>query len=162
MNNKPHTGTAGKVQRYLEKAVGQTVTITEIREALNLAKDNTSVDSKIDTMTKAGHVTVNRSVRPRRITVLPAIIGKPNAKPPKKSKPLTGLPATNQALSRRDTAPPQLQFDNFSAGATNAQPIDVATLMQQVIDINEQNKVLRQALYNIAEILTQANIIESN
>lgn len=161
MNTKAttHLGTAKKVEALFLNNLNKPFTIGQVLKALKFDSTNSGVHHKIAAMKKQGRL-IRSETKPFTYTAIPLhMLG--NSIPPKQSKK-NG--SKNQALSLPKLQIPTPQghanSEALFAARTTA-PLDIPGMMQHIINVDEQNKVYRNALENIALILEQAGIIET-
>lgn len=149
--NAPNSGLSKKIEMYLKKRVGQTVNRGKLLSAMGLKQTHVTFWSKLKRLEVDGCIEINKAVKPMMITVLPAIKDHKKyqrLKPNKNSKSLIPTPAA-------------LATESILHAALDTQPLDIAGLMHRVTQIDQQNKIYRNALEQIVSILEQARIIET-
>ena len=160
--NAKNVGTASKIEKLFLKNLNQPFTIQEIFKACKFGKTNSGVSHKLVAMIKKGKIVKDSSVYPATYTGIPLHMidgNKLNGKPKANGK-LKGQAAIDFSLRQQLT--PQGYKNNeslFAAKTTTA--LDIPGMMQHIINVDEQNKVYRNALENIALILEQAGVIET-
>ena len=153
--SSPNIGTSKKVEQFFLDNLNQPFTRAEIIKRTNLDKNNTGVGHKLNALMYHGKIKRSKT-KPYSYTAIPLhMIGKA-ATPSKPSKP---RPPKSQ-LPSVPTPQANATYATLFAATTTA-PLDIPELMQQIINVNEQNKIYRNALESVALLLEQAGIIET-
>lgn len=144
----PNFGIAAKIDAYLKTRIGRTIEQHTLRKDLKIG--DAPINSKLSYLKKQGKIEYDRNTMPASIIVLPSMaddipIGKSLA-----NQPMSSLPT-----------PPALTNESILHAALDTQPLDIAGLMHRVTQIDQQNKIYRNALEQIVSILEQARIIET-
>lgn len=156
-SKSPNFGTSNIVEDFLKQHIGEAFTAREVASLTGL--DISPVSSKLTHLTQQGRAKKDKT-QPGylRYFVLPEILEKP---PRGGSKKKNGEALPKEKL-RLPIPTPQAQINlNMLQQAKESPALDIPGMMQHIINVDEQNKVYRNALENIALILEQAGIIET-
>jgi len=159
------SGTAKKIEKYLKSKVGQKVEVGLLRKELNLGKENTGVNAKIKHLQEHGKIERIKDSSPLAVKVLAAILGDDLTKQKNTMDVKYDKITNNNYPSFFNGNTSLMQTDTqkaFRNDIEQAASIDIAETMSRVIKVNEQNKMLRDALENIVLILDQAGVIEKS
>lgn len=148
------TGISKRLDKYLSNYVGQTVIYVELMDELNFTnQDKSAVSAKLAYLAKQGKIIRDKSSYPADIIVTQSF----NKSLPAKQSHKTPKQAFNE--------PPRLTPQAFTkeveiSNVLQTPPIDIASMMQQVVEISQQNSIYANVFEQIALLLERAGIIE--
>lgn len=166
--NESFAGTSRQIVEYLQSNIGRILTYAEMRSDLNMSAANSIAYSKVDALKRQGHLLdmgdrrfrVEASIVNISSRKTPNINGHKHTKTEKKEKPKPERQREIDFTALPQLLPSARQNMQMLERAKNAQPIDPAAIMQTVIDINEQNRILLNGFEQIVTILEQIGIID--
>lgn len=135
---------------YFCTRVNETVTLDEIKHDMKVeARQMASIYSKVYTLAKKNMIILkDKGIYEILPEIMKAKTKKVNGHASlEKEKPHSLTPAGFLKMERQQQA-------------RDSQPLDIGAMMQHIINVDEQNKLYRHALEQIAVILEQAGIIE--
>lgn len=149
----------------LRTHVGIEKSRADITAAAGVSPKTSSVSTHLNQFVAANLIDVRRDGAFRHYTPLPAILnGKtpattatPPTPPPQDIRQILteGLPMAEELQARaQGYAIPQHVVD--------AQPMDVGAMVNQIVAVNQQNQMYRQAFDAILHIFEQINVVESD
>lgn len=144
----PNSGLAAKINAYLKTRIGKTIEQQTLRKDLRIG--DAPMSTTITYLKKHGKIEYDRNTMPASIIVLPSMADDIPISKSLANQPMSSLPT-----------PPALTNESILHAALDTQPLDIAGLMHRVTQIDQQNKIYRNALEQIVSILEQARIIET-
>lgn len=154
MSQKKYGAVSGKVEKYLQNHIGEKIRVTEILDGCNLTSAQYgAVNLKINRLIKAGKI---KRIKTGLYQIKAALLNGHQAK----EKPSSEIQVPAITPQAQDMLA-QLQ------AIQTAQPLDLTAILQaqanatqHVILVEQQNRLLNQALDQIIHILEQCGKIE--
>jgi hypothetical protein len=162
--NAPNAGTTKRLVKHLQKNVGQVYTLKKLKKTLGLSKGNTAINGKMRSLANDGFLGRTKiNSKSFEYTVLPSIVDCEQRKPsnPHKTKQ-NGKQNHSFTEALENAKNTQLNsMQNFIPNQITTQhQSDLPQLLQRIIDVDAENRLLKNILEQVALLLEQAGTIE--